>query len=172
MGIKDLEEYNSANPKLRSSAWSEAFFGVTTAGRSVLSSSNQHFLSFAGVGSDDAAGMSIIVPEDYCTGGEFGIYWVMDGTSSNQARIEVKLTQQGDLEGSYTDIDETLILLDDGQTTAAWKTQFTGYVPTALDLIPGKKLHIILNRNPGHVDDTLSDTFYLEAFVFKYYSKG
>jgi len=157
--------------KVKMIAFCEEVFGVDTAGRTTLSSTNQYFVSFAGVGGKDSAGLSFMVPPDYDGEGEFGIYWVMDGTGNDQGRMEIHLTQQGDEEGVYTDVDETLVLLDNGQTDAAWKTQFTGYVKTAETLIPGKKLHIELERDPSHGDDTMNDTFYLEVFVFKYASK-
>ena len=151
--------------------WLEEDIGITTAGKSVLSSTNQFFVSFAGVGSDDEAGLSIIVPEDYHSMGCFGYWWIMDGSGTDTGRLALLLTQQSDLEGDYTDVDETLEILDDGQDVAAWKSQFTGYNSVSSLLVPGKKLHIQLVRDPADAQDTMSDTIYLEVLVFKYISK-
>ena len=140
-----------------------------TTARTIISSSAQEFLSFAGTGAIDDCGFNFKIPEDYKANLRFRICWLMDGGSTNQARIAVNIEKGNDLTGLFTDTnDEVLEILDSGQTAAAWTIQHTSYVKSGLTYSIGDTVIVKLERDPGHASDTLTNTFYLARVDIKY----
>lgn len=143
--------------------------GTNNATRSILSSNSQTYLSFSGVGAVDDAGTTFIIPEDYASGLKFYAVWIMDGSSTDQARLALNIVQATDLSGKHNDAaSETLEILDNCQNVAAWTNQVTPKVSSGLTWTPGETCILEIERDPGHVNDTANDTLYLSALIIEY----
>ena len=160
------------SPILREKCFSDQEIAIDTAGRTIISSTTTFFVSFAGSGPDDEAGLSFNIPDDYDSGGEFAYTWSMDGSSSDQGRIELDITHQSGSETvEHTTTQEQIETLENGYSGTAWRILKSSYYATTLTLAASDYLHIQFIRNPGHINDALSDTMYISAFIFRYKSK-
>lgn len=139
-----------------------------------LSATSTKYNSFSGTGSIDDAGIGLIVPSNYSSGGEFYMWWTMDGTgsTSDTARIALNITQGNkDSTDIHSQVDETLEFKNQTYSGTAWRIIRSIDVATGLTLKAGEYLHIEIERDPSHVSDNSSDTFYIQQFVFKYTSQ-
>lgn len=139
-----------------------------------LASTSTKYSSFSGTGPVDDAGVGMIVPEDYGSGGEFYMWWTMDGTGdiSDTARIALNITQGNkDSTDIHSQVDETLEFKNQTYSGTAWRIIRSSDVSTSLTLKAGEYLHIEIERDPSHSSDNSGDTFYIQQFVFKYTSQ-
>ena len=147
---------------------------ANAATRTVLSGTSTTYLSFSGTGAVDDGGIGMIVPEDYSSGGEFYMWWTMDGTGavSDTARIVLNLTQGNkDSTDVHSQVDETIEFKNQTYSGTAWRIIKSVSVATGLTLTAGEYIHAEIERDPSHSSDNSGDTFYIQLFVFKYISK-
>ena len=163
-----MSEYEQMNGKGIIVKDAESIF-ANAAAKSFLGNNSQLFVVFSGTGAVDDAGFSFEIPADYAGGLRFHYIWTMDATGLGTGRIAINLIQATDLNKTFIDaIDETLEILDDGQDGTAWLTQKSPSVSSALNWLPGDICIVELEREPGHVDDDMSDTLFMSYFVIEY----
>lgn len=138
-----------------------------------LSSSSQSFLNFGNQSNTVyTAGFPVQIPQNLGMAGdiEFAMQWVMDGTTSDQVRIDVRLgVSSGDMDDTADTVnDDTIIFLDNGQTTAAWMIQITPQNPPNVTISPGDILNIEIERDTSNTDDDATFTFYMMNFLIRY----
>jgi hypothetical protein len=141
---------------------------IDTAGRAFIGTTTTGFISFLGSSGIDTAGVSFQIPEDYKSNAEFALWWTMDGTSTNQGRIALDITTGKTGTDIHTDIHETIEIFDNGYSGASWRILESAYSGSSIGYTPGDYIHVQLNRDAGDGDDTLVDTMYVSALVFKY----
>lgn len=150
----------------------EIFANLAT--KTFISSTSTSYITFAGTGGVDNAGVGFIVPEDYGSGGAFYFWATMDGTGaiSDTALITLHVTY-GASGGTdvYTQVDETLEIRTQTYSGTAWRIIKSASATTDLTLTGGDYMHVELNRDPSHSSDNSNDSFSIQAFIFKYTSQ-
>jgi len=160
-----------SNIEISSICFSDQEIAVDTASRTILSSTTTTFVSLAGTGPDDEAGLSFQIPDDYVSGGELAFYWSMDGTNANQGRIAMNITHSTGADSEvHSNTDETLEFLENGYSGTAWRVLKSAYKTLATSIAAGDYIHIQIQRDPGHTDDVLADTMYITTLMFRYTS--
>jgi hypothetical protein len=146
-------------------------FSVNTAGRSVLLSTSTGFLSFAGAGQPDDAGVNFKIPLDYNSEPQFAVQWSMDGTSSSANTVNYNLnitTGNTSTINEHSVISETLSIVDEAYSGAAWRILQTPFSSSTINYSPGDYIHVELQRDPGNVNDTMIETAFVSGLIFKY----
>ena len=146
-------------------------FSVNTAGRSVLLSTSTGFLSFAGTGQPDDAGVSFKIPLDYNSEPQFAVQWSMDGTSSTANTVNYNLnitTGNTSTINEHSVISETLSIVDEAYSGTAWRILQTPFSSSTINYSPGDYIHVELQRDPGNVNDTMIETAFVSGLIFKY----
>jgi hypothetical protein len=146
-------------------------FITNTAGRSVLTTTSTGFLSFAGAGQPDDAGVSFKIPLDYDSEPQFAVQWTMDGTSSTANTVNYNLnitTGRTTTINEHTVVSETVSIVDEAYSGTAWRILQTPFSSSTLNYSAGDYIHVELERDPGNVNDTMNDTAYVSGLIFKY----
>ena len=146
-------------------------FTTNTAGRSVLTSTSTGFLSFAGSGQIDDAGVSFRIPLDYDSEPQFAVQWTMDGTSSTANTVNYNLnitTGNTTTINEHSVVSETVSIVDEAYSGTAWRILQTPFSSSTLNYSAGDYIHIELERDPANVNDTMIDTAYVSGLIFKY----
>jgi hypothetical protein len=154
----------------------ELFFGdeeftINNAGRSYLTTTSTGFLSFAGVGQVDDAGVSFRIPLDYNSEPQFSVQWTMDGTSSTANTVNYNLnitTGRTTTINEHTVVDETVSIVDEAYSGTAWRILQTPYSSSTITYNPGDYIHVELERDPSDGSDTMNDTAYVSGLIFRY----
>jgi len=145
-------------------------FTLNNAGSATLTTTSTGFISFAGVGGIDDAGVSFRIPQDYNSNPEFSVEWSMDGSSSNQVRYALNITTGNTLTelDLHTTVNETIQILDNGYVGTSWRILQTPYSGSSITYTPGTYVHVEIERDPGNVNDTLAVTSYVSGLIFRY----
>lgn len=170
VNVSYLSGYTFSGTTTKELFFGDEEFSVNSAGRSVLTSTSTGFISFAGVGGIDDAGVSFEIPLDYLDTPEFNILWTMDGSSSNQIRYVLNITTGNTITelDLHTTTSESIEIFDSGYTGTSWRILSTPYSSSTINYIPGTYIHVELERDPGNVGDTLNATAYVSGLRFKY----
>lgn len=145
--------------------------GVDRAGRAFLASNEVFFVSFAGSGQPDDAGVGFIVPDDYTGGGDIAIGWTNDSSNTSQWRLECDILVKTPNSGSaYSTAEEQLVFLDTMQATVLLPRE-TAFKALATTIKAGDFVNVELLRDPAHVDDTANVTLFVAYVTFRY-TKG
>lgn len=145
-------------------------FTLNNAGSATLTTTSTGFISFAGVGGVDDAGVSFRIPQDYNSNPEFSVEWSMDGSSANQLRYALNITTGNTLTelDLHTTVNETIEILDNGYVGTSWRILQTPYSGSSITYTPGTYVHVEIERDPGNVNDTLAVTSYVSGLIFRY----
>lgn len=136
-----------------------------------LDGSSQAFMAFGTQGNTVYdAGFPIQMPDHFEGPVDFALQWVMDGTSTDQVRIDVNLgIASGDLSGDASTVnDDTITFLDNGQTNNAWQIQITPPTQPTVTVSRGDIINLEIERDTGNTDDDVTFTFYLMNILIRY----
>lgn len=161
----------TVNDTIRTLFLGDEQFITNNAGRAILGSTSTGFISFAGIGGVDNAGVSFKIPTDYLSGATFAVEWTMDGTSSSANTVNYNLnltTGNTTTINEHSVIDETINIVDEAYSGTAWRILETNFSTSTLNISPEDYIHIELERNPSNVNDTMTETAYVSGIIFKY----